>query len=85
MRADHKQIMRRSAEDYYEEYDEKMLEDLMDQLSGVVTEDVRDIVEEWYNTLPDAGQWSGEKAWDEYTNAMEDKADAMRDELNEQD
>ena len=92
MNAAHRKICNKSAEDFLEKFDEEMLEKLQeaynDYLEGLATEDVSgeelaNIYLRWQEDLPDPGQWAGEKAYEEYENAMEDKADMARDEAME--
>ncbi len=85
----YRKIINKSAEDYLETYDEKMIEELLqilnDELEGaepvsVSPEHIEELVQNWQFLLPDPGQWAGEKAYCEYEDAMEAKADEERDE-----
>ncbi len=76
--------LKKSAEDHFENYDREMIDDLQDQITDylydqtiedVDHEDIETIIVNWKDKLPDAGQWAGEQAYNEYEEAMENQRD----------
>ena len=76
--------------DLREEYDEQMVNELLNQITDylynidevteVSSEDVETLIVAWQDKLPDPDEWAMEESYNEYNNAMEDRADYMRDE-----
>ncbi len=80
----HRKQLKKSAEDHLENYDKEMIDDLQDQITDylygqtiedVDHEDIETIIVNWKDQLPDAGQWAGEQAYNEYEEAMDSRWD----------
>ena len=84
-----RKTLNKSAEDHLESYDEEMIEDLRELLTGyldgytvedITMMDIEEIVTTWQNNLPDPGQWAGEKAYSEYESHEDARHELMKDE-----
>ena len=82
MNGRYRNILKKSAEDHLEDYDKEMIDDLQNQITNylygqtveeVSHEDIETIIVNWQDALPDAGQWAGEQAYNEYEEAMENQ------------
>ena len=89
-RCRNKRAIQENAEDYLEEYDGKMVEDLIymfgDMLAGYSVKEIdEDKVEEiwmkWKEELPDPDEWSYNRAMNSCIDAEEARADAKRDDM----
>ena len=84
----YKRQIEADAEEFYEKYDEEMIEELLnqmrDELEGMKVDDIdEDLIEEiwinWKEKLPDRGKWAFEMANDRCIDAMEDRYEDYRD------
>ena len=85
-----KRKIQEDAEDYLEEYDSEMVDNLIymfgDVLAGYSVEEIdEDKIEEiwldWKSELPDPNEWAYDKAMNRCIDAEEAKADARRDDM----